>query len=257
MEYFWLPLVACIASLLTFYSGFGLGTLLTPVFAIYFSVEVAVAMTAVVHLLTNLFKAVLVGKHTNIPVFLRFGIPALFASFVGAWVLTEVAVLPALASYSLNDKVFFITPVKLAMAVLIISFTLFELIPSLRDAKIDPKYLPLGGVLSGFFGGLSGHQGALRTAFLARTDLTKEEFVGTRVAIACVVDIARMIIYFAAFKASALSQNVSILLVTTAAAFAGAYGGTKLLHKIAMKQIQVMVSVCLFILAIALGAGLI
>ena len=43
-------------SLLTLFSGFGLGTLLLPAFAFFLPLEVAVASTAVVHAANNLFK---------------------------------------------------------------------------------------------------------------------------------------------------------------------------------------------------------
>lgn len=46
-------LTALVVSGLTLFSGFGLGTLLMPAFAVFFPVEVAVAATAVVHLATN------------------------------------------------------------------------------------------------------------------------------------------------------------------------------------------------------------
>jgi uncharacterized protein len=42
-------IVAFLAGGLTLFSGFGLGTLLMPVIALFFPVEVAVAITAVVH----------------------------------------------------------------------------------------------------------------------------------------------------------------------------------------------------------------
>ena len=42
-------LAALFAAGLTLYSGFGLGTLLLPVFALFYPVEVAVAATAMVH----------------------------------------------------------------------------------------------------------------------------------------------------------------------------------------------------------------
>jgi len=48
-------IVAC----LTFFSGFGLGTLLLPLLSLFFPVPVAVASTAVVHLLNNVSKSVL------------------------------------------------------------------------------------------------------------------------------------------------------------------------------------------------------
>ena len=61
------------------------------------------------------------------------------------------------------------------------------------------KYIPLGGALSGFFGGLSGQQGALRSAFLIRTGLNKETFIGTSVVSAVVVDVSRLIVYGVTF----------------------------------------------------------
>ena len=56
VQYIVLYLAALAVSGLTLFSGFGLGTLLMPVFAIFFPIEIAVAMTAVVHLANNLFK---------------------------------------------------------------------------------------------------------------------------------------------------------------------------------------------------------
>ena len=84
MDYLLVCGVALLVSGLTLYSGFGLGTLLMPVFALFFPVSVAVAATAVVHLLNNLFKVVLVGRRADWTVVARFGLPAALAAFVGA-----------------------------------------------------------------------------------------------------------------------------------------------------------------------------
>jgi uncharacterized membrane protein YfcA len=70
MEIALITLVALAASLLTFFSGFGLGTILTPFMAIFFPVETAIALTGIVHLLNNLFKFVLVRRHVDWPVVL-------------------------------------------------------------------------------------------------------------------------------------------------------------------------------------------
>src|SRR5918995_1196011 len=83
--------VAFLASGLTFFSGFGLGTLLLPAFALFFPVDRAIALTAVVHFLNNLFKLGLVGQQADRRVGLRFGLPAVVASFVGAGVLVWLA----------------------------------------------------------------------------------------------------------------------------------------------------------------------
>ena len=87
MEYIIIALASIIASGLTLFSGFGLGTMLLPVFALFFPVEVAIGMTAVVHLLNNVFKMILLGKHANKEVILKFGLPAIVMAFIGALLL--------------------------------------------------------------------------------------------------------------------------------------------------------------------------
>ena len=125
--------VAFFTSILTFFSGFGLGTILMPVFALFFPVDVAIALTGVVHFSNNLFKMALVGKHTNKQVLLRFGIPAIFASFAGAWLLMQISGFQPLFSYHLGEKQFEVTLVKLVIAVLLLFFSLFEVIPRFQN----------------------------------------------------------------------------------------------------------------------------
>ena len=80
MEYLTVCLAVLLASGLTLFSGFGLGTILTPVFALFFPVTTAVAMTAIVHLANNLFKIGLVGRDADWRVVARFGLPAALAA---------------------------------------------------------------------------------------------------------------------------------------------------------------------------------
>ena len=61
-----------------------------------------------------------------------------------------------------------VTFIKLLVATLMILFALFEILPWLKSLQFSSNYLSLGGFISGFFGGLSGNQGALRSAFLLR-----------------------------------------------------------------------------------------
>ena len=67
--------------------------------------------------------------------------------------------------------------------------------PAIRNLKIGIKWAPLGGVISGFFGGLSGHQGLFRSAFLVKSGLSKNSFIATGVGIAVLVDITRLSVY--------------------------------------------------------------
>ncbi|GAB3198614.1 putative membrane protein YfcA [Pontibacter aydingkolensis] len=91
MEYLLICITSFIASGLTFFSGFGLGTLLVPVFALFFPIDIAIALTAVVHFLNNLFKLTLIGRHAQLPVVLKFGLPSMVAAFAGAGLLVLIS----------------------------------------------------------------------------------------------------------------------------------------------------------------------
>jgi uncharacterized protein len=257
MEYIVIASAALVASLLTLFSGFGLGTILLPVFAIFFPLDVSVALTAVVHLLNNLFKLSLLGRYANRAIVFRFGIPAIIAALAGAWLLLRLSGLDPIADYSLMGKNFQITPVKLIVAILMVAFASIELIPAFDKLAFEPKYLPAGGLVSGFFGGLSGHQGALRSAFLIRCGLSRESFIATGVVIACIVDLTRLSVYAAHFSSSGISENIFLLITASASAFMGVVIGKRLVKKVKMRTIQVIVSIMLSIIAVGLGAGFI
>ena len=257
MEYVIICSAAFATSTLTLFSGFGLGTLLMPAFAIFFPVDIAITLTAIVHFLNNLFKFSLLGKYADRNVVLKFGIPAIVAAFLGAWVLIAVSDIPPLISYKFFGHNATVMPVKLAVALLMIFFALFETIPSFQNVSIDKKYLPLGGLLSGFFGGLSGNQGAFRSAFLVKCGLSKESFIGTGVIIVCLVDFSRLFVYSVHFASVGIQNNISLLLAATLSAFLGAWLGNRLVKKVTMRVVQIIVSILLFVIAIGLGSGVI
>jgi uncharacterized protein len=262
MSYAIICLTALVVSGLTLFSGFGLGTLLMPAFALFFPVEIAVGATALVHLANNVFKVVLVGRKADRRVVLRFALPAAVAAVAGALLLTYFADLPPFAEYSLAGRRFAVTPVKLMMAVLIMGFGMAELSPRVDKLAFDARFIPLGGLLSGFFGGLSGHQGALRSAFLLRSGLSKEVFVGTGVVSAVIVDLSRLLVYgvtvFSGHITALEHEGIwGLVLAGTFAAFTGAFIGTRLLKKVTLRGIQVAVGIMLIMLAATLGAGLI
>jgi uncharacterized membrane protein YfcA len=255
---FLLPALAALFTAgLTFFSGFGLGTLLLPVFALFFPLEVAIGLTAVVHLANNLFKLALVGRYANLGVVLRFGLPALAAAFLGAEALLRLAHLPSLATYQLFGHTLQVAPVKLIVAVLMVVFALLEVHPALAGLSLPRRWLPLGGALSGFFGGLSGHQGALRSLFLLKCGLSKEGFISTGVVIACLVDVSRLAVYAAGFPPHLIRDNAGPLLAAMLSALLGSLLGRRLLTKITMRFVQVLVATLLFLVALGLASGVI
>jgi uncharacterized protein len=256
MELIIVSIAALAASMLTLFSGFGLGTLLMPVIALFFSLELAIAMTAVVHLANNLFKLGLLGRKADLAVVAVFGFPAMVAAFAGAWLLTYLGDRRPWMEYQIGHKTNLITPMKLVVGCMIVVFVIVELIPRFARIEVKRKWLPVGGLISGFFGGLSGHQGAFRSMFLIRSGLGKEAFVATGVVIAVLVDLARLLIYGPAFFAQKEQIEWALVISASLAAFVGAYAGAKLLKKITMQFVQWVVAALLIMVGVGLAGGL-
>ncbi len=247
---------------LTLYSGFGLGTLLMPVMALFFPVETAVAATAVVHAANSIFKMAAVGRHADRALVIRFGVPAIFAAFVGAAALGYVSHIPDITRYTIGSIEAVITPVKLVMGLLMLLFAIFELSSRMQDLRFKDEHLVIGGILSGFFGGFSGHQGALRSAFLVKVGASTETFVGTSAVIGFLVDMARIVVYGVVFFIvgsghPVTGNQVPLILVAVFGAFIGVVFGKRFLHKITMRTVQTLTGILLLLIALALGAGII
>ncbi len=255
MEIFIISLIAFATALLTFFSGFGLGTLLTPVMILFFPIEVAIALTGIVHFSNNIFKLFLVGKNFNREVLLRFGIPAVIFAFIGAFLLVQIPTIEPLYSYQLWGTTFEIYLLKLIIALLLLFFAILDFIPFMNKLAFDKTKLPIGGALSGFFGGLTGAQGALRSAFLIRAGLSKEAFVATTVMISSFVDITRISIYASKIATINFKENLTLLICSTLSAMIGAFLGNKLLTKVTFKFLQIAVAVLLIVISICLGLG--
>jgi uncharacterized membrane protein YfcA len=257
MDYFIICIVALLGSALTLFSGFGLGTILLPVFGLFFPIEIAIVLTALVHFMNNIFKLFLFGKKANKNIIFKFGIPAILFAFLGAYLLKLLTEMKPIFQYSISGKEFEIMPLKLIIGLLLIVFSLFDFIPKFKNLEFDKKYLSLGGILSGFFGGISGHQGALRSAFLIRTGLSKESFIATGVVIACLVDVSRLSIYIPKIANNELLLNYKLIILATLSAFLGVYFGNKLLQKTTYKSIQNTVAIMLLCYGFLLIFGII
>lgn len=117
--------------------------------------------------------------------------------------------------------------------------------------------MPIGGIPSGFIGGLSGNQGALRSAFLIKAGLTKEKFIATIVVISCFVDFTRLTVYSTKFMKAGLTDNMPVVTIATLSAILGVFIGNRLLKKVTLIFIQILAAIMLILISIALGAGLI
>lgn len=262
MEYVIIALSALITSSLTLYTGFGLGTVMLPVFALFFPLHIAVAVTALVHVANNLFKLFFTAKDADRSVVLRFGLPAIAAAILGATLLGHIAQSQQSYTFAIANFEFATTLLKMVLAALIGFFAMFELLPSLRALQFDKKYLPFGGVLSGFFGGLSGHQGLLRAAFLAKVDMSPEAYVGTNAVISFLVDLVRISVYAVTLLMLRKTMVLEIthwmwVLTAIVSAFIGVWIANTFLHKVTMRWIQTLVGMLMLVIAVLLGIGIV
>lgn len=243
------------ASLLTFFTGFGLGTLLMPAFALFMPVGEAVALTAAVHLVNGALKLALTARRVQWGIVLSFGLPAIAGSALGAWLLLRTAEARPWFQYSLGGHDHFVTPVKLLVGSLLVVFGLAEFVPRLKSLTFGPRWLAFGGALSGFFGGLAGMQGALRSAFLVRAGLAKEQFIATGAALAVLIDTTRLGVYADALREAV--PDYSMLATGVCAAASGAVLGNLLLEKVSLRVVERTVAGMLFVAAVGLIGGFI
>lgn len=252
--------VAFGAALLTLFSGFGLGTLLLPAFALSFPPQVAVAATAVVHLANNLFKLVLLGRHADRGVVLRFALPAVLAAALGATLLGALAHGTPWLTWSQAGLERRVTPLGVTIGGLVVAMAIFELSPLSERLRFPRAALPLGGLVSGFLGGLSGHQGAFRAAFLVQLGLSREAFVATGVVCAVCIDVTRLAIYGTAQLREHFALSSSLgpeIGVGVLAAFCGSFFGSRLVKKVTMQGLQRCVGVMLVLVGGAIAAGIV
>ena len=251
-----IAVVACLSSLLTLISGFGLGTILMPVFGLFFPLPVAVALTGIVHLLNNIFKLSLLGTSASREMVFRFGIPSVIGGAAGALLLGYLDHLEPLFSYKMGDGLYHVSPLGFVISIVMIFFALMEIVPALKALNFTRRFLTAGGLLSGFFGGLSGHQGALRSAFLVNAGLSKESYIATGVVIACMVDLTRLPVYFTSFIGENLWDQWHVLLAATLSAFTGAWMGNRFMKKITLEAVQKLTAVMIIAIAVLLGMGI-
>lgn len=193
--------------------GFGIGSLLTPLFAQRLGMDVAIAAVALPHALATAFRCIRLRSHIDWPVLMRFGLPSAIAGLAGAFAYSH------LSPQSLNRVLGF----------LLLLTAIMQLTGS--ASRWRPKGIVVAGLglLSGLFGGLAGNQGGLRAAALTAFNLSPVVFVATATATGLLVDMARLPVYL--WKAGSGLFGLSLAIII---ASVGVLIGTLLGEKILM-----------------------
>jgi len=180
------------------------------------------------------------------------------AAVAGAWLLARLGETPRLFEWNALGRSFGPTGAGLAIGLLMILFAALELQRWFQRLEAPARLMPLGGALTGFFGGLTGQQGALRSIFLLRAGLTAPVFIATGAMIAVIVDLSRLATYATAFTAAGLNpagREGLLVLVGTLAAFAGAFFASRHLEKVTIAAVRYAVAALMFVIGAALASG--
>jgi uncharacterized membrane protein YfcA len=105
----------------------------------------------------------------------------------------------------------------------------------------------LGGALSGFFGGMVGNQGGIRTAAMLGFEVNKRQFVATTTAVALLIDMARVPIYLTV-DANALAGIYSTIGVAALGVIVGTLFGERLLARVPEQRFRMIVGILLLLL---------
>jgi uncharacterized membrane protein YfcA len=230
--------VAAIAGSIAAVSGFGIGSLLTPVLMVSMPTAHAVAVLAIPHALATAIRWLRLRSDVHAPTFRQFGVASALGGLAGA----------ALQSRLESPTLTIVLGVLLVLA---------------GSAELARRPLPLpqtrfwrllGGMLSGLFGGLVGNQGGIRTAALLGSNLKSKQLVATATASALLVDAARVPIYLLS-AGSVIAGETRLLIVLSIGATVGTFIGVPILSRIPESIYRRLVGGLLLLLGISLFAA--
>ena len=212
------------AAALTVPAGFGLSTMLTPIVLLIMGPHEAVAVVAVVHAAHNAGKFIALRDSVDFSAFRRYGIWLGFGSIAGALLQNRVQQEPLLALIG-------------AFLIILPILTLSESWTGYRIPEANDRF---GGLGSGFMGGLSGHQGALRAMFLTRRLPDKMSYAATASVLALCVDLSRVPVYILS-RPEEIYQHLQLTAVMVISALIGVRAGKKWLESLKSAWVNKMV----------------
>ena len=225
---------AVIAGAIASISGFGIGSVLTPVLSTEFDVRLAIALVSLPHLAGTFVRFLLVRTHIDRDVLLGFGAASAIGGLAGAS-LQAVVQSAALATI---------------FGLLLVFAGLGSLIGFAQRMRFSGRRSALvGGALSGLLGGLVGNQGGIRAAALLGFDVERQAFIATATAVALIVDGARIPVYLVTQGADNAAQWPLILLLALGAV-AGTLLGERTLRRMSEAVFRRVVGALLLVLGV-------
>lgn len=225
-------LAAMIAGAVASVAGFGIGSILTPLFSLHLGTQLAIAAVSIPHLAATALRFLMLRKSLDFAVLRHFGFASAAGGLTGA-LLHARAAEPAL---------------RIVFGLLLLLAAASELFGLARRVRLSRGGALAAGALSGLFGGLVGNQGGIRSAAMLALPLRRDAFVATATATALIVDGARMPVYFLS-AGSRLTTAWPVIAIATAGVLIGTLLGRRLLARIPEPRFRILVA----LLLVALG----
>jgi uncharacterized membrane protein YfcA len=234
----WLT-VSVIGGITAAVSGFGIGSLLTPVLSTRFAVADAILAVSLPHAAATAVRCFRLRNAIEWTIMRSFGIASAVGGLAGAFLLFR-----------------FESQAKLVLGILLVATGIAGLTGWTR--RVNPggvTSLAFGG-LSGLFGGMAGNQGGLRAAALTTYRLTPAQFVATSTAVGLIVDAARLPVYLSrgSGRISALAVPIAI---ATFGVLAGTLAGERVLLGLSRESFTRVIALLIAILGGAMLGGLV
>jgi uncharacterized membrane protein YfcA len=224
---------ALVAGAIASITGFGIGSILTPVLGFQLGTKLAVAVVSIPHLVGTAQRFVGLRRHVDHRVLFGFGIASAVGGLIGA-------LLHARISNGGLSTVF---------GVLLLLAGTSELTGWIRRVRWGRAAAWVSGALSGLFGGMVGNQGSVRTAAMLGFEVRKEAFVATATAVALIVDGARMPVYLAT-QWTAVARAWPMILVAVIGVVIGTAVGARVLSRLPETVFRRAVAVLLLVLGV-------
>lgn len=233
LQYVVLIPITLATSFVTLFTGFGVGTIMMPVMMLFFDVKVAIFLAAIVHFFNNVSRLFIYRSEINWSVIRRFGVVSLIGAFVGSF-----------AQIYLGGEW-----LKMGVGFFLTVYAFFSLFPAKIKIVLPESIDIVGGFLSGLIGGLIGNQGAIRSIYLLRYGLQKQELIVSAALIAVIIDATRIPVYaYANF--TYLQQNLLLMSTIVASAILGTVAGSRILPNVSYELFKKIILVGVLIAGI-------
>lgn len=228
-----IAMASVLAGAIASVAGFGIGSILTPLFALQLGTQLAVAAVSIPHLAGTALRFLMLRKSLDGRVLRDFGLASAAGGLAGALLHAQSA-----------DSA-----LRIAFGLLLLLAAASELLGLARRVRLSRSGALAAGAVSGLFGGLVGNQGGIRSAAMLALPLRRDAFVATATATALIVDGVRMPVYFAS-SGSRLAEVWPVILLASGGVLVGTVAGRTALTRIPEAAFRSGIAVLLVLLGI-------